>query len=73
MYTVGEQVKWMSPLDEDYSYGTIKEIKGRTAMVACSGYYAGVIARIPLKYIKKIEKGGKGFGSSKKHSKRSTP
>ena len=69
MYKVGELVRWLNPLDADYSYGTIVSIKGSIATVLGSGYYVGVITDIPLRYIEKPKKGGQGCGSSKKYSK----
>ena len=72
MFRAGELIKWRNPLDADYSYGTILEIKSSTAIVVGSGYYTGAITEVHLRYIEKAEKGGKGFGNSKKYSKRST-
>lgn len=69
MYRVGELVKWMCPLDADYSYGTMLEIKRGTAKVVGSGYYEGIVTEVHLKYIKKHrKKGGAGFGSSCKRN-----
>ena len=42
MYEVGELVKWRCPLDADYSYGYIVEIKRNLATVIGTGYYSGV-------------------------------
>lgn len=63
MYEVGELVKWRCPLDADYSYGTILEVNNRNvARVEGSGYYAGVITEVHLRYIEKVKRGGGGFG-----------
>lgn len=72
MAKAGEMVMWRCPLDEDYSYGTIIKIKHSIATVQCSGYYAGVIAEVPISSIKRLNKGGARVGSNKKSSKRST-
>lgn len=69
MVKAGEMVKWRCPLDEDYSYGTILQIKNSIATVKCSGYYAGVIAEVHIKHIERLDKGGGRVGSHKKHSK----
>ena len=72
MFNIGDLVQWRNPLDADYSYGTILNIEGGMATIMCSGYYAGITTEVPIKYIEKIKRGGKGFGGSKKYSKRST-
>jgi hypothetical protein len=71
VFKVGEMVRWMCPLEEDYSYGTILEIKQSKAKILCTGYYAGMITEVHLRYIDKLERGGEGFGRGKKCSKRS--
>lgn len=73
MFKRGELVRWRNPLDEDYSYGTLLERKGGWATILGSGYYTGITINVHIRYIEKARKGGKGFGSGKKHSKRSTP
>lgn len=73
VYEVGELVKWRAPLDADYSYGYILEIKRNLATVIGTGYYKGVITQIHLRYIEKAKRGGGGCGRGKKHSKRSAP
>jgi len=69
-YKVGELVKWCEPLDVEYSYGYIVEVSRNRATVRCLGYYAGIITHVHIKYIRKVQKGGKRLGSSKRHSKR---
>lgn len=69
MFRMGEAVKWMCPLDADYSYGTILEIKNSIATVLGSGYYKGNTAEVHIRYITKAEKGGGCYGGSKKHRK----
>lgn len=63
MAKAGDVVKWLSPLDEDYSYGTILKIKRGVATVRCSGYYDGVITEVPITSIKRLNKGGGRVGS----------
>ena len=73
MVKAGDTVKWRCPMDADYSYGIILDLKKNTALIKGMGYYAGIIVEVNLKNIEKLERGGRSFGSnSKKHSKRST-
>lgn len=74
MFEVGEKVRWMSPLDADYSYGTITEIEGKKVLILASGYYTGRITEVHISDIEKIKKqrGGKKRGRGKKHRKLST-
>lgn len=69
MVKVGELVKWRNPLDEDYSYGTVLEVRKNIVIVQGSGYYKGTVSVVHLKHIRKVKRGGKGFGGSKKHHK----
>lgn len=69
-YKVGELIKWREPIDEDYSYGHIVEVNRNIATIRCLGYYTGIITHVHIKYIRKVQKGGKRLGSSKRHSKR---
>lgn len=71
MFEVGERVKWRSPLDADYSYGTVLEIKGKFAVVSGTGYYTGKISEIHTLHIETMERGGGGYGARKKSHKRS--
>ena len=71
MFTIGELVKWRSALDADYSYGTLLELRRTYATVLGSGYYTGVTMEVHIKYIEKAQRGGKGFGGSEEHCKRS--
>lgn len=70
MFKVGEVVKWRSPLDADYSYGTILDIDRNIAVIAGSGYYTGLVTDVHMRYIRKLKRGGRGFGSRKKYYKR---
>ena len=69
MFRVGEAVKWRCPLDAEYSYGTILKIKRRVAIVSGSGYYTGRVSEVHIRYIRKLERGGGGYGAGKKYSK----
>ena len=58
----GDFVKWMLPLDNDYSYGRINSIRNAIALVThIGGYYDGKQVEVHLKYIQKGESksGGK--------------
>lgn len=69
MHRKGELVRWRSPLDEEYSYGFIKEIGTRYVVVQGTGYYNGVEALVHIKNIEKLERrGGDTHGRSKEHN-----
>ena len=70
MFKVGERVRWRSPLDADYSYGTIVSLRYTLATVEGSGYYKGVLSEVHVRYIESMERGGKSFGGNKKQRKR---
>ena len=58
----GDLVKWMLPLDPDYSYGKIIEINRGVARVRnIGGYYDGKEIEVHLRYIIKEgkDRGGK--------------
>lgn len=67
MFSVGEVVMWMEPLDPEYSYGKILGIKHNIATLEEIGYYSGKVVAVHLRYIKKLERGK--TGESKKYSK----
>ena len=69
MFRIGELVKWRCPQEPMYSYGVIVELRKRWAVIECRDYYDGLIVEVHLRYLRKVERGGKGFGGSKKHSK----
>jgi hypothetical protein len=73
MFKVGEVIKWRTPLEPMYSYGTILRIERDIVTVREMGYYQGRITGVYLRYIRKIKKGevSTDGGSSKKYSKRS--
>lgn len=60
----GDLVKWMMPLDHDYSYGKILSInRGVARVVNIGGYYDGFEQEVHLRY---IEKGGNASGGKVK-------
>ena len=67
MFKVGERVRWMEPLDPEYSYGKILSIEHNLATLEEMGYYAGKVVTKHLRYIKHLERGSRG--ESTKHSK----
>ena len=69
MYKVGELVKWMRSLEEDYSYGYILSIEKSVATVVGTGYYRGVTTEVHLRYIKKVMRGGGKVERDKKYIK----
>ena len=73
MIEVGDAVRWICPLDADYSYGRVLEISNKNVatLLTAKGYHRGVKTEVHLRFVEKIERGGGGYGSSKKHSKRS--
>lgn len=73
MCKAGDTVRWMCPLDNDYTYGEILSIKKSVATVKGIGLYKGVTAEVHLRYIQKVT-GGRNSGSTcKGYSKRSSP
>jgi hypothetical protein len=71
-FKTGELIKWMLPLDHDYSYGYVQNIRRSIAEVRCTRYYNQQVVEVHLKYIEKCRIGGVTVGSSKgKDSKRS--
>ena len=68
MLKVGDTVKWMSPLDHDYLYGKIVDIRGYFAIIRGIGLYRNITAEVHFKYIEKIAGGGY-YGSGKRNNK----
>lgn len=69
---VGDAIKWMCPLDNDYTYGEITALRKSVATVKGTGLYSGITAEVHLRYIEKLMRGGGSVGSDcKKCSKRS--
>lgn len=69
MFKAGDTVKWMCPLDHDYTYGEILSIKKNIATVKGIGLYSKITAEVHLRYIKKVT-GGRNSGSTfKRYSK----
>ena len=64
MLKVSDKIKWMCPLDNDYTYGEIIDIKGCIATVKGIGLYSGVTEVVHLKYIQKVT-GGIERGNNK--------
>lgn len=61
VFEAGDFVKWMEPLDHEYSYGKILRIERNRAFIEeIGGYYAGKVWCIHLRYIRKWERGRKG-------------
>lgn len=69
MFSVGELVKWRCPFDPVYSYGSIVELRKKWAVIECKDYYDGIIVEVHLRYLRKVKKGGRGCGGSKKYTK----
>ena len=68
-FKVGEVVRWMCPMDVEYSYGTIVELKKNKAIISYIGYYKGRLTEVHLKYLRKLERGGNGRGRGKRCNK----
>lgn len=64
MIRVGDTVRWMCPLDHDYTYGKILDIRKSVATVQGIGLYRNVTAEVHLKYIEKYKIGGTYRGST---------
>lgn len=53
----GDLVRWMLPLDHDYSYGKIDKVNNNRALVThTKGYHAGTQTEVHVRYIKKEAK-----------------
>ena len=64
----GDLVKWMLPLDPDYSYGKILSINRGVARVKhIGGYYDGLELEVHLRY---IVKGGNDSGNKTKRRRK---
>lgn len=55
MYKVGELIKYMMPLDADYSYAEIVELKKGRAVVQRKSYPQGLITEVPYKFMGRIK------------------
>ena len=44
MFKVGDAIKWMCPLDNDYTYGEITALRKSVATVKGTGLYSGITA-----------------------------
>ena len=72
MFKVGDAIKWMCPLDNDYTYGEIIALRKSVATVEGTGLYSGITAEVHLRYIETLMTGGGRLWSYlKKCSKRS--
>lgn len=58
MFKVGDAIKWMCPLDNDYTYGEITALRKSVATVKGTGLYSGITAEVHLRYIEKLMRGG---------------
>lgn len=66
MFRVGDYVRWMLPLDHDYSYGIINRIEKSVALITeTGGFYDGKQLEVHLRNIEKIKRGGISSGSNK--------
>lgn len=68
MLKVGDTVKWMCPLDHDYTYGEILIINKSIATVKGIGLYKHITAEVHLRYIEKLA-GGRNCGSGTRNNK----
>ena len=68
MFKAGDIVKWMCPLDHDYTYGEILSIDKGIATVQGIGLYSHITAGVHLRYIEKLA-GGRNRGGSKRDNK----
>lgn len=65
MFKVDELVKYRMPLDADYSYGVIQELKKGRAVIMLKTYPHGLIVEVPYRYIEHYERAVSKVGSSK--------
>lgn len=50
MFKVGDAIKWMCPLDNDYTYGEIIALRKSVATVKGTGLYSGITAVLQRYY-----------------------
>ena len=65
MFSIGELVKWRCPQEPMFSYGIIIDFREKWVVIKCKDYYDGMIVEVHKRYVKKVKRGGKAFGSSK--------
>lgn len=63
MYKVDEFIKYMMPLDADYSYGVILELKKGRAVVLSKSYPHGTITEVPYRFMDHCGKEVRTVGS----------
>lgn len=68
MLKVGDTVRWMCPMDHDYTYGKILSIDRNVATVTGIGLYKHITTEVHLRYIEKLA-GGRNCGGSKRNNK----
>ena len=51
MYKVGEKIRYMEPLDHEYSYGYIRELKEGRALIEKISYPQGLMVEIGYRYM----------------------
>lgn len=56
MFKEGELIKYMMPLDADYSYGVITELKKGRAEVVLKSYLQGLVVEVPYRVMEHIRK-----------------
>lgn len=67
-YKAGDLVRWMLPLEPEYSYGFIKSIDKQYVKVEETGYYSGKIIELHLRNLELVKRGGRsGGGKVKKY------
>lgn len=65
-YRVGDLVRWMLPLEPEYSYGYIKSIDKQYVKIEETGYYSGSITELHLRNIELVKRGGRSGGNKVK-------
>lgn len=66
MFKVGEMVRWMEPLDHEYSYGTILSIEHGIATLSGTNYYYGKELHVHIRYLEHLERGRRHGSGEKK-------
>ena len=64
---VGDKVKWMCPLDHDYTYGKILAINKNIVTIKGLGLYKYITADVHKRYIVKLTGGRKRGGGKGNH------
>lgn len=67
MYEVDERIRYMMPLDADYSYADIIELRRGRALVRRLTYPEGLEVEVPYRYMQHVRRDGKRGSSTRQN------